>query len=150
MVNRVSEAEIDTVPAWFVKLIPLQSEPGIAQVQDGWRQYGTLTVSSHNGFAYQALWQGNRRLLGWFLAGALGCGLIGTLILRSITRPLGEVVNQAEAIGERRFVTIQEPQTLEFRSVVRAMNQLSSRVRNMLDEESPGSSSCAVTPSMTR
>jgi len=136
MVDRVSEAKIDAVPAWFVRLIPLQSDPGIAQVQDGWRQYGTLTVSSHNGFAYQALWQGNRRLLGWFLVSALGCGLIGTLILRSITRPLGEVVNQAEAIGERRFVTIQEPGTLEFRSVVRAMNRLASRVRNMLEEES--------------
>ena len=106
MVEQVSEAGTDKVPAWFVKLIPLHTEPGIAQVQDGWRQYGTLTVVSHNGFAYQALWQGNRRLLGWFLASALLCGVIGTLILRSITRPLGEVVKQAEAIGARRFITI--------------------------------------------
>jgi len=42
------------VPAWFVDLIPLHTEPGIAQVQDGWRQYGTLTVNSHNRFAYEA------------------------------------------------------------------------------------------------
>ena len=55
MVEQVSEAVTDKVPAWFVDLIPLKSEPGIAQVQDGWRQYGTLTVLSHNRFAYQAL-----------------------------------------------------------------------------------------------
>jgi diguanylate cyclase (GGDEF)-like protein len=136
MVERVSDAAADTVPAWFVEMIPLQSVPGIAQVQDGWRQYGTLTVVSHNRFAYQALWDGNRRLLAWFLGGALLCGVIGTLILRAIARPLGEVVRQAEAIGGRRFVTITEPRTREFRSVVRAMNALSGQVRSMLDEES--------------
>ena len=64
MIERVSDAVTDKVPAWFVKLIPLHAEPGIAQVQDGWRQYGTLMVISHNRFAYQALWQGNLRLLG--------------------------------------------------------------------------------------
>ncbi|MFP5403935.1 MAG: EAL domain-containing protein [Gammaproteobacteria bacterium] len=136
IVERVSDAGIEQVPDWFVAWVPLASEPGIAQVQDGWRQYGTLTVVSHNGFAYQSLWQGNLRLLAWFLGGALLCGLVGTFILRSITRPLGEVVQQAEAIGARRFVSITEPRTREFRSVVRAMNQLSSRVRGMLDEES--------------
>ena len=115
--------------------MPLVSEPGIAQVQDGWRQYGTLTVESHNGFAYQSLWQGQQRLLAWFLGGALLCGLVGTAVLRSITRPLGEVVSQAEAIGARRFLSIREPRTLEFRSVVRAMNTLSTRVHAMLDEE---------------
>ncbi len=136
MVERVSEATNDTVPAWFVRLIPLATDPGVAQVQDNWRQYGTLTVISNNQFAYQALWQGNIRLLLWFLAGAILCGVIGTLILRAITRPLGKVVKQAEAIGARRFITIEEPRTREFRSVVRAMNALSGQVRGMLDEES--------------
>lgn len=136
MVERVSEAATDTVPAWFVKLIALRNAPGIAQVQDSWRQFGSLSVLSHERFAYQALWQGNLRLLGWFLGIALLCGVVGTLILRAITRPLGEVVKQAEAIGGRRFVTIEEPRTREFRSVVRAMNALSGQVRGMLDEES--------------
>lgn len=135
MVERVSDAGVDKVPAWFVRLVPLASEPGIAQVQDGWRQYGTLTVVSHNGFAYQSLWQGQLRLLAWFFGGALLCGLVGSAVLRSILRPLDEVVNQAEAIGARRFLTIREPRTREFRSVVRAMNTLSARVHAMLDEE---------------
>lgn len=135
MVERISDAGPDTVPAWFVNLIPLTSVPGIAQVQNGWRQYGTLTVLSSNRFAYQALWQGNIRLLIGFLLGAALCGAVGTLILRAITRPLGEVVKQAEAIGMRRFITVNEPRTREFRSVVRAMNTLSGQVRGMLAEE---------------
>lgn len=135
MIERVSADTYGGVPAWFVNLIPLEAQPGVAQVQDNWRQYGTLTVVSSNDFAYQALWKGHIRLLLWFLGGAILCGAIGTLILRAITRPLGEVVKQAEAIGTRRFITIDEPRTREFRSVVRAMNALSGQVRGMLDEE---------------
>ena len=136
MLERVSDAVTDQVPAWFVNLIPLTTEPGVALVQDGWRQYGTLTVISSNRFAYQALWHGNLKLLVWFLSSAFFSGVIGTLVLRAITRPLGEVVEQAEAIGARRFITIKEPRTREFRSVVRAMNALSGQVRSMLEEES--------------
>ena len=136
LVERTSDATPDKVPAWFRQLIPLDAEPGIAQVQDNWRQYGTLTVMSSDRFAYEALWRGNQRLLAWFLIAALLVGALGTLILRSITRPLGELVEQAEAIGARRFVTLVEPRTMEFRSVVRAMNALSGQVRHMLEEAS--------------
>lgn len=123
-------------PAWFVRLVPITTRPGIAQVQDGWRQFGTLTIESHSRYAYESLWNATRQLLLWFAGGGLLCGLLGTLILRHITRPLGSMVQQAEAIGGRRFVTTPEPRTLEFRSVVRAMNALSERVRTMLAEES--------------
>ncbi|MEW6119490.1 MAG: LapD/MoxY N-terminal periplasmic domain-containing protein [Pseudomonadota bacterium] len=136
IVDRYSDVPSDKVPAWFIDLIPLDAAPGIAQVQDGWKQFGTLSLISHNRYAYQALWEGNRTLLYWFLAGMLLCGAIGTLILRGITRPLDEVVKQAEAIGARRFLTIPEPYTREFRSVVRAMNRLSDQVHGMLEEES--------------
>ena len=136
IVDRFSEARHDSVPGWFVRLVSLDAAPGVAQVQDGWKQYGTLTVLSQKHYAHQALWDGNRTLLNWFLAGAVLCGMLGTLLLRSITRPLGEVVKQAEAIGARRFVILDEPRTREFRSVVRAMNALSGQVRAMLAEES--------------
>jgi EAL domain-containing protein (putative c-di-GMP-specific phosphodiesterase class I)/GGDEF domain-containing protein len=124
-----------SVPDWFVHLIPLSAQPGVAQVQDGWRQYGTLTVLSHSRYAYEALWDGRIALLAWFVIGGLLTGGVGTLIIRAVTHPLQEVVEQAEAIGNRRFVTIPEPGTSEFRSVVRAMNALSARIRRMLTDE---------------
>jgi diguanylate cyclase (GGDEF)-like protein len=123
-------------PAWFSAMIPIHANPGTAQVTDGWNQYGTLTLESHSRYAYAALWDGTRQLLLWFLLGGLVTGVIGTLIIKYITRPLGRVVEQAEAIGGRRFVTTPEPSTTEFRSLVRAMNTLSERVRLMLADES--------------
>ncbi len=123
-------------PAWFRRLLPIEVAPGVAQVQDGWKQYGTLEISSHTRFAYASLWKGSVRLVGWFLAASLLAGLAGTLLLRVILRPLDDVVTQAEAIGARRFITTPEPGTLEFQTVVRSMNLLAKRVRQMLEEES--------------
>ncbi len=136
MVSRTSDVGVSKVPAWFVNLIPIHAEPGVAKVQDGWRQFGTLTVKSHSRYAHEALWQGSLNLLVWFLASAVVIGLIGTLVLRLITRPLRDVVEQAEAIGARRFITLREPRTLEFRSLVRAMNTHATQVRTMLEDES--------------
>ncbi len=126
----------DGAPNWFVSLFSIDLAPGMAQVQDGWRQFGTLQLNSHDRFAYASLWQGTRKLLFWFLAVALISGLLGGFLLRAILKPLSSVVDQAEAIGERQFVITQEPATVEFRRLVRAMNTLSGRVREMLSRES--------------
>ena len=129
------DAGVGDVPAWFADLAELRVEPGVAQVPDGWQQYGTLYVESLSGFALEALWDTTVELFYWFLGIAALLGLIGSLVLKSLTRPLIEVVRQAEAIGKQRFVTTNEPKTLEFRRVVRAMNILTWRVRQMLGEE---------------
>lgn len=136
LLGRESDVAVEQVPQWFMDALPLTAAPGVAQVQDGWNQFGTLTVESHSRYAYVELWRGSLRLLGWFLLAALAGGVVGSLLLKMILRPLREVVTQAEAIGGRRFVTTAEPATTEFRSVVRAMNALSDRVRNMVAEES--------------
>lgn len=136
LVEREYSGQAASAPHWFMTLIPIDTRPGIAQVQDGWRQFGALQVETHDRYAYESLWMATKQLLWWFLGGGLLTGLIGTLALKLITRPLGRMVEQAEAIGERRFVTTPEPRTREFRSVVRAMNTLSERIRSMLTEES--------------
>lgn len=124
------------VPDWFQRLVSLQPSAGVAQVQNGWKQYGTLFLQSHSRFAYESLWQETINLLCGFLGVATLAGILGTLAIRSITRPLGKVVNQAKAIGARRFITVAEPSIPELRTLVGAMNGLSKRVKRMLEEES--------------
>ena len=136
IVERSSDVRIDGAPGWFVRLFPLHVTPGIAQVQDGWKQYGTLTLSSHARFAYRELWASTQRLLAWFIAAAVLTGIAGTVLLRLILRPLDGIVRQAEAIGARRFITAGVPKTPEFAAVARAMNALAKRVRQMLEDES--------------
>jgi diguanylate cyclase (GGDEF)-like protein len=73
--------------------------------------------------------------LSWFVVTALGAGILGSLLLGRLTSPLRTLVHHATAIGERRFITIPEPSTTELKLVVRAMNTLSERVRQMLADE---------------
>ena len=130
-----SNTKIATVPNWFTKLVNFNAEPGIAQIQDGWQQYGTLSVKSHSRYAWQALWDSTSQLLTWFVIAAVLSGLLGTFILKFISSPLDTVIKQAEAIGQRRFVTSTEPKTTEFQRLVRAMNTLSQSVKTMLEKE---------------
>lgn len=135
MVERVFSGELKGVPHWFIALIPFNAAPGQALIQDGWKQYGTLTLASQEQYAYQSLWNGTLELLLWFVLGGLATGWAGTLLMRFITRPLSQVVGQAEAISERRFLSIAEPRTPELRSVVRAMNSMVERLKAMFSEE---------------
>ncbi|SFR56947.1 LapD/MoxY N-terminal periplasmic domain-containing protein [Thiomicrospira sp. ALE5] len=130
------DQESITIPEWFEDLIALDIQPGIALVQDGWQQYGTVYVESHDRFAYEALWQSTLQLSIWLSIIALVSGLVGTFLLKTIIKPLDFVVEQAEAMGDRRFLVGDEPRTLEFGRVVRAMNKLSKRIKAMLERES--------------
>lgn len=124
-----------TVPGWFIDLFPIQAEAGRAQISDSWMQFGVVKVVSHTHLAHQALWEQTETLIIWFLmAGALS-GLIGMLILHRIKRPLAAMVGQAEAITERRFLTISEPRIPELRSIARAINDLVRRLHNRFIEE---------------
>lgn len=134
-VLREDQQPINEAPGWFIKLLPIEAEPGIASVQKDWQQLGTITLRSHSRFAYRQLWQSTQKITIVFLASMIIAGLLGTYLLRIILRPLDDVVKQAEAIGERRFISIDEPATLEFRAVVHSMNALSGRIKRMLGQE---------------
>lgn len=135
MQERSNFVDPEGVPGWFVRLMAFDIDPGIAHISDGWSQFGALTVESQTSYAYESLWNGTRKLALIFAAGAVLIGLLGTFFLNRTVRPLDDVVNQAEAIGERRFIEIPEPSTLEFRRVVGAMNTLSGRIRSVLEQE---------------
>jgi EAL domain-containing protein (putative c-di-GMP-specific phosphodiesterase class I)/GGDEF domain-containing protein len=136
IVERTAAADPDFgAPVWFVALLPIKVDPGVAHISDGWKQYGSISLASHSRFAYKDLWQGTLELVGWFLLGGIVAGLLGSLLLRLITRPLDQVVGQARAIVERRFVSVEEPEVPELRSVVSAMNDMVARVKQMFAEE---------------
>ncbi|MCB1842063.1 MAG: GGDEF domain-containing protein, partial [Halioglobus sp.] len=82
LVRRASGVDNGAAPGWFMRLLPIQVPPGIATVQDGWQQAGTLTLQSHSRFAYRELWEGTLQLALTFLLAAIGAGVVGSLALR--------------------------------------------------------------------
>lgn len=123
------------VPAWFVNLAAIKALPGEGAISNGWQPFGTLFVESQTSYANKALWNSVLWFLLLFVAVAVLAGFVGWELLGRITKPLRTLVAHAQAIGERRFITTPEPRPAELKVVVRAMNALSERVRQMLADE---------------
>lgn len=134
--ERVIPNSQTTAPEWFTKLFPIKVIPGSSNIQTGWTQYGTVHVESDVNFTYDRLWNAVKNMLIWVLSIGLITYIACGQLLRRILKPLDEVVEQAQAIGERRFISIQEPKTTEFKAVVREMNHLSTRIKENLSKES--------------
>ena len=135
MVERVaSDADLDA-PRWFVRALPIHADPGLAQITSGWKQFGTVTLVSHSRFAYAALWKSAQQMaLALLFAGLVG-GYLGSLVLRRLRKPLDAVIGQANAITNRRFVTIDEPEVPELKQLASAMNATVKRLKGMFEEE---------------
>ena len=129
------DAPAAAAPAWFRALLPIASEPGIAQVSDGWRALGRVVVVTHVEHAYAALWLGGARALLWMLVlGAAGAALARG-VLRALEQPLAQAVGQADALAEGRYVALGEPPVAELRRLVAAMNAMVARVRAQFEQQ---------------
>ncbi len=137
LLERKAEVDVEGVPGWFVKWVPLETPVAKAEVMSGWRQAGEVMVQSHPGYAYKALWKASVRMLGWFALASLLVLLAAGFSLRLLMRPLRRMEAQAQAISERRF-EIQEPlpKTREVRRVVKAMNRMAQRIKTLFEEQS--------------
>ncbi|MEY4753941.1 MAG: hypothetical protein RJA44_1616 [Pseudomonadota bacterium] len=130
-----AEAAPEGAPVWFTKLVPIDSAPGTAQVMQGWTALGTIEVTSQTSFAYGELWSGTLRITAWLLMlGAIAL-MIGHIAVRRLSGRLDRVVDQAQALTERRFISVDETGTPELRRVTRAMNSMVDRVREMFNEQ---------------
>jgi len=136
LVNKVLHAEQGDYPGWFVRVFPLTSPTAESLVSAGWRQLGKVRVTVHPRFAYEQLWATARDTLLYMLL-IYGAAMVGLhFYLRSILRPLTAVENAAQAISARNFVTLSmKPRTRELARVVEAMNALSRKVNEVLEEE---------------
>ncbi|MCP5267573.1 MAG: EAL domain-containing protein [Zoogloeaceae bacterium] len=135
IVERAAPAGEFDAPAWFVRRFPITAAPGEAQISNGWNQVGTVHLVSHSRFAYRALWSSTLEMIAALaLAGVVG-GYLGSLVLRRLRRPLDAVIGQAQAISERRFVTIEEPEVPELKRLASAMNTTVTRLKRMFEEE---------------
>lgn len=134
-VERRTSAPAAAAPAWFVALVPLDAAPGEGLVSYRWNQAGMVEVRASARYAYADLWAGTLRLAATQGGVGLALCLAVALLMRWIQEPLRAIVQQAEAIGFRRFITLPEPRVPELRVVGRAMNAMVARVQAMFAEQ---------------
>lgn len=131
------DAELVTTgaPQWFVRLLPIESTPGVAQVSDGWRALGAVTVVSQTAFAHDELWLGSLRAAAALLAVVFVSAVIARVVVERIRRPLDRSVLQAQSIVDGKFVQVPEPRTPELQRVTRAMNSMVARLKAVFEAQ---------------
>ncbi len=135
LVRRSAASMEYDAPRWFVRWLPIEAPAGKAMIIDGWKQFGEISLVSHQRFAYRALWKSTVSMAAALAFAVLLGGYLATLILRRLRRPLDAVIEQARAICERRFITIPEPDVPELRQLSAAMNAAVGRLKSMFTEE---------------
>ncbi len=136
IIDRGLDVTIENVPQWFISLVPLKTPEASANVMANWRQAGTVYVKSHPGYAYKTLWENVVRMTVWFLACGVLVLIAGGFGLRLLLQPLVLLERQADALCKKKY-EIQEhlPKTKELRRVFEAMNRMTSKVREMFEEQ---------------
>lgn len=136
IVERRTTTTPENVPEWFVNLVDLQPQPGDALIMRGWEQAARVEVLSHPQFAINKLWDSALGSLTWLLGCGVVSALLGGWLLRSQLKPLDNMVQQAEAITRREFLSMQKvPRTPELKRVVLAMNQMVEKLKTLFAEE---------------
>jgi diguanylate cyclase (GGDEF)-like protein len=135
IVERVGVVDDRDAPQWFMRWLPIHATPGQAKINNEVQQVGTVTVVSHNHFAYAMLWGSVWPTIAAMTFACLVGGSLGAIILGRLKAPLQAVIDQATAITERRFVTIDEPAVPELKHLALAMNATIRRLRTMFQDE---------------
>jgi diguanylate cyclase (GGDEF)-like protein len=124
------------VPEWFATLLPLEASTADSLVTAGWKQIGSVRVTSHPRFAYRQLWRTTWGTLAWLAA--LYCAALAAAFafLKSVLLPLESIERVAVAIGNRDFTAVAEtPRTRELRHVAATINSLSVKVKQAIEVE---------------
>lgn len=136
LVERRTTTTSDKVPGWFVKLVDLQPQGGDALIMRGWEQAARVEVLSHPQFALTKLWDSAVGSGLWLLLCGVISAVLGGWLLRHQLRPLDTMVQQAQAITRREFLTLPKvPHTPELKRVVVAMNQMVEKLKALFAEE---------------
>ncbi|WP_127470027.1 EAL domain-containing protein [Thiomicrorhabdus aquaedulcis] len=134
--HRENTQEMAQVPNWFINNITLIAPSAEAVIQSGWMPTGTLTVTSHTGYAYAELWKTATNLLLWFFIAAVIAILVVIYALKILLKPLKDIEKQAEAIVKKEYLLQDNlPNTIEFRQVVGAMNAMVHKLKTIFERD---------------
>lgn len=135
LISRKLAIKIESVPGWFVHLMPFESPISKSLIMSGWRQVGIVSVQAHPGYAYEQLWATLLAFLFYCLMVAGIALLIGLLAIHTILRPVRAMGRQAQGIIDGHFPIIEKlPSAYRLRKTVIVMNRMSRKLKHQFDE----------------
>lgn len=136
LLERTFPMQVDGVPDWFVRTLPLATLSGQAEVLSGGK-HTIIQISSHPGFAYQQMWIIARNTLWLTLLFLTVAVLLGTALLARALAPLRKMEQLALKVAEGEFTRLDPlPRVRELHHIGLSLNHMSDAVRRMLADKS--------------
>lgn len=136
LLERTFPLQVDGVPDWFVRILPLATPSGQADaLADGKRML--IQISSHPGFAYQQMWIIARNTLWLTLLFLTVAALLGAALLARALAPLRKMEQLALKAAEGEFTRLDPlPRVRELHHIGLSLNRMSDAVSRMLADKS--------------
>jgi diguanylate cyclase (GGDEF)-like protein len=129
LVKLSNPVQMEGVPDWLIKLLPMEPATAQSEISSGWNISGTLYITSNPAYAYLKLYEQAKETLFYSLLFFIVAFLLLMLVLRLTLQPLKAIQRQANEISSGNFTLISKlPLTTEVREVAQSMNSMSRKI----------------------
>jgi len=127
--------KFETVPAWFINMIPINIKEQSSEIIQDWKISAIIYVSANSGEAYAKLYNQAKNAFIYSLISFIISIFILFIFIKHILKPLNKIEKLANNISIGKFETIKElPWTSEIKNVAIAMNQMSSKIESIINK----------------
>jgi len=135
LVNVENPGVFESVPTWFIKILPMKTATAETEISSGWTIAGKLYVTINPGYAYLKLYEQAQKALLYSLIAYVFFNILVYFLLRLILIPLKMIEQLAKDIGNGSFNTISKiPWTTEIKSVTISMNFMSGKIKQIIEK----------------
>ncbi|QJD70754.1 LapD/MoxY N-terminal periplasmic domain-containing protein [Marinobacterium sp. LSUCC0821] len=134
LVLKQNASTVETVPSWFINLLPMQTMQARSEINTGWVIGGVVSVTTHPGLGYFKLWNQAKETLTYSLAILLAAIFIASMFIQWLLRPLNRIESLANSISKGDYQQITPlPNSPEMHQVALTMNEMSNKVRKTIN-----------------
>lgn len=132
LVQRANSHNTPEVPEWFESLYALSPAAASAEISDGWRIMGSVSVTPHPGLAYQNLWGRFQQVaVGLVLGGSLAIVLVFSLIGRLLA-PLERIRRQTDSWAVGDFNSLPQTEIVEVQPLIESHNRTNAALSGLI------------------
>jgi diguanylate cyclase (GGDEF)-like protein len=133
-VQIIRKEKFDDIPQWFIDWMPLTMVETKSEIVK-WKTQAIIYISANAGDAYAKLFEQAKGAMEYAALSFTIAFTILIVFLRFILRPLTNIEELAKNISQGNFDTIKQlPWTTELRNVSISMNDMSSKIKNMISK----------------
>lgn len=131
-VNR--DIKFDSVPQWFINLIPINLEEQSSEISNGWQTSAIIYVSANPGEAYAKLYEQAKSAIIYAVIAFIISIIILFIFVQYLLKPLIKLEKLANSIASGKFGKIEKlPWTKEIKAVAIAFNDMSSKIEAIIN-----------------